>query len=216
MTTRKVAFYAGVFILVAIYSAYAIFIEGRNSSLISSFDSILKLVTAPSTSNASDDAVVDETSDVVANHQRPPRVFCMIKSYLANYRNQKIQTVMKLWGSRCDDYRVIMLVPEELRPNGWRLGKQCEILEPFKILQPETLVREDHGDITRKIYHSMKYVYQNFPDFQWYYLVDDDSFVNYDNLKTFLRTKNHTELVTYGYDFSVFINKHLKPRLDRI
>lgn len=131
------------------------------------------------------------------------RVFCFIKSYLKNYRNYRAQTVYKIWGRKCDDYRIIMMIPQEFRPKDWELGKEVEIEEPLKILQPKTLKIEIHSGITSKIFHAFISIYKRFPDYHWYYLVDDDSYVNMNNLRSFLSTKNYSELITYGYDYKV-------------
>lgn len=138
-----------------------------------------------------------------SENPRPSRVFCMIKSYVKSYRKLKPQVVYKVWGHKCDDYRILMVLPDELRPADWKLGEEVEIDKPLKILQPKTASVEVHSGITLRIYHAMLSIYKRFPDFDWYYLVDDDAYVNVNNLRAFLDTKDPEDLVTYGYDFSV-------------
>lgn len=155
-----------------------------------------------------------EDENLVTN--RSTTVFCFIKSYLSNYKINKTATVFKVWGRKCDDYRFIMLVPEELRPPNWKLGKETEIDTPFKIIQPESLESETHEKVTRKIYHAFVSIFNRYPNFDWYYLVDDDSYVNVKNLRLFLKTKNSSEKVTFGYNlkasfFQIFIlNEYLR------
>lgn len=133
------------------------------------------------------------------------RVFCIVKSYMKSFRNLRIQGIHKIWIRKCDEYRIIMMIPDELRTSEWKLGEEFEIQEPLKILQPAGLIIESHENITQKLYNSFISIYKRFPDFDWYYLVDDDAYVNVYNLKKFLSSKNRTELVTFGYCFNVSV-----------
>lgn len=145
---------------------------------------------------------VYETSEM-NNKLKEPRVFCLIKSHLKSYRANRIQSMYKIWAHKCDDYRIIMIIPEEFRTNDWKLGEQFEISTPLRIIQPKTLEKETHRNLTLKIYHAVIYVHEKLPDFPWYYLVDDDCYVNVDNLRKFLSTKNPNSLITFGYNFNV-------------
>ena len=138
------------------------------------------------------------------------KVFCMIKSYLKNYRINKTQTIYNVWGRKCDEYRFIMIIPEDLRPENWQLGKEMEIEHPFRVLQPVAVVSETHENITMKIYNAFISIYKRFPNYPWYFLVDDDSYVNVDNLRMFLATKDPYEMITYGYDFTIKVNIIIK------
>ncbi|CAF0946770.1 unnamed protein product [Brachionus calyciflorus] len=73
------------------------------------------------------------------------------------------------------------------------------------MLQPKNLIEEDHGNLTLKIYNSMVYVYQKFSSYDWYYIVDDDAYVNIRNLKEFLKDKPKNIPITYGYNFKVIV-----------
>lgn len=85
--------------------------------------------------------------------------------------------IFNVWGHKCDDYRFIMLIPKDLRPLDWKAGEEYEIQSPFKIFQPKSLVNETHKNITMKIYYTFISIYKRYPNFEWYYLVDDDSYV---------------------------------------
>lgn len=134
------------------------------------------------------------------------RIFCLIKSYLSNWKINKTTMIYQVWGRKCDEYRFIMLIPEELRTSDWKLGKESEVEEPLKILQPAGLEAETHEHITNKIYRTFLAVFARFPYFNWYYLVDDDTYVNVNNLREFLRTKDSTQKVTFGFNFKVNID----------
>ena len=132
------------------------------------------------------------------------RVFCLIKSYLNNYRNNVTTMIYDVWGRKCDEHRVIMMIPEELRTPDWKIGEEYEVLgQPFNILQPKLINESTHMNITDKIYSSIISIYKRFPDYEWYYLVDDDSYVNVANLKEFLADKNASQPITYGFEFKV-------------
>lgn len=146
----------------------------------------------------------EKTQQPVFQQPQNNRVFCLIKSYLKSHRNNKTAMVYNVWGHKCDDYRFIMLIPEDLRPLDWKSGEEYKIQSPFKILQPKSLVNETHKNITMKIYYAFISIYKRFPNFEWYYLVDDDSYVNVNNLKKFLATQNPSQKITFGFNFKVF------------
>lgn len=131
------------------------------------------------------------------------QVFCLIKSYLKNFRINKTAMIYNIWGRKCDDYRFIMLIPEGLRPPDWKMGQEYEIDQPFKILQPKSAGQEIHSNVTMKIYYAFISIFKRYPNYQWYYLVDDDSYVNVNNLRTFLSNQDHTKKVTFGFNFKV-------------
>ena len=82
--------------------------------------------------------------------------------------------------------------------------EEIEISEPFYILQPRFHTNETHRYLTDKLYRAFESIYRRFPDYDWYYISDDDAYVNVNNLKSFLMDKNSFEPVTYGFEFKVF------------
>ena len=82
--------------------------------------------------------------------------------------------------------------------------EEIEISKPYYILQPRYHVNETHAFLTDKLYRAIESVYLRFPDYDWYYISDDDAYVNVNNLKIFLRDKNPSKLVTYGFEFKVW------------
>ena len=75
------------------------------------------------------------------------------------------------------------------------------------MIQPKFMSRESHGNLTLKIYYSLIYIYQNLPKYDWYYIVDDDAYVNINNLKEFLKDKPTNKSITFGYNFKVIVKK---------
>ena len=48
----------------------------------------------------------------------------------------------------------------------------------------------------------MRYVYSRFGDYEWYLIVDDDAYINMENMMQFLKGRNSSALVTYGHTFN--------------
>ena len=48
-------------------------------------------------------------------------------------------------------------------------------------------------------------MYQYNPNYDWYLRADDDTFIFFENLKSFLRDKNQKSPVTYGFDFKLLV-----------
>lgn len=51
----------------------------------------------------------------------------------------------------------------------------------------------------------MRYVYSKFGDYEWYLIVDDDAYINIENIMEFIKLRSSSEPATYGYDFKVFV-----------
>ena len=97
------------------------------------------------------------------------------------------------------------MIPKNLLPKNYSGSKndEIEITKPFNILQPRFHVEETHDKLTDKLYRAFESVYKRFPDYDWYYISDDDAYVNMNNLKDFLITKNSSLPVSYGFEFKV-------------
>lgn len=57
--------------------------------------------------------------------------------------------------------------------------------------------------MTDKVYAAIRYVHSRFNNYEWYLIVDDDAYINMDNMMQFLKFKNSSALVTYGHDFKM-------------
>ncbi|RNA16475.1 glyco -N-acetylgalactosamine 3-beta-galactosyltransferase 1-like isoform X3 [Brachionus plicatilis] len=132
-----------------------------------------------------------------------PTVFCLIKTHPNNIKSNKTLNAFRVWGHKCDNYRFVTLLPKHLKPKDE--SETVEVFENFYMIQPKGLVKESHGNLTLKLYYSMMYVYQKLPSYDWYYIVDDDAYVNVANLKEFLKDKSSNESITYGYNFKVIV-----------
>lgn len=144
----------------------------------------------------------NETLTTSKNH---PTIFCLIKTHPNNIKINKTLLVYKIWAHKCDNYRFITRIPEELVPGDVDTKRSFEVLSTFHMLQPEGLGDESHGNLTLKMYYTFKFIYAKFPDYDWYDIIDDDAYVNINNFKKFLRDKNPKEPVTYGFNYKVIV-----------
>ena len=67
------------------------------------------------------------------------------------------------------------------------------------------MVLDKYELLTDKIYHTIIDIYLKHNDFDWYIKADDDTFLFMDNLRDFLKDKDPSNPVTYGYDFGVHV-----------
>ena len=82
-----------------------------------------------------------------------------------------------------------------------------EFTDPFPILQPAFFETDIYGKLTDKVFRTLEDVYLRYNDYDWYLKADDDTFIFVDNLKTFLKTKNSSQPVTFGFDFKIIVEK---------
>ena len=111
-------------------------------------------------------------------------------------------SVNRTWAKDCDKYFFILKYDSSLTTR-----QSYEFNNPVPILQPAHLVVDEYKKLTDKVFRSFQAIYSKYNDYDWYLKADDDTFVFVDNLKTFLKTKNSTKPVTYGYDFKAIV-KH--------
>ncbi len=73
------------------------------------------------------------------------------------------------------------------------------------ILQPSNFYNETYHRLTDKVFKTLIDVYLKYDYFDWYIKADDDTLIFIDNLKSFLKNKNVSEPITYGYDYKLFV-----------
>ena len=75
-----------------------------------------------------------------------------------------------------------------------------KVKNSFKLLQPEGLIMDSYAHLTDKVYHTLKDAHKYRKKYDWYAKADDDTFLFVDNLRNFLKTKNSSEPISYGYE----------------
>jgi hypothetical protein len=83
------------------------------------------------------------------------------------------------------------------------------IVDYEKLLQlpiMELDIPEDYNTLDQKAIKVLETTYEKYgKEFKWFLLVDDDTYVFVENLKSFISQKNPTEAYTYGYNFKTVI-----------
>ena len=145
------------------------------------------------------------------------RIFCMIFARPNIFSNDQVillfqyllvlidefkaTVINNTWGKDCDKHFFIVKLDSNLNSN-----ISQEINYPLPILQPAKFDNEAYKRLTDKVFRTFQDVYLRYHDFDWYLKADDDTFILVDNLKSFLKTKNPSMPITFGYDYKLFVN----------
>lgn len=147
--------------------------------------------------------------------KRVPRIFCIVLTAPKNFH--KLTAILSIWVSKCTNYRLISMFKanETIKSNSTRKF----IGEPINLLQPPGLQRENYSELTDKVYNAVRDVYLEFGEqYDWYLKVDfrilfirsklrdlfeiekadDDTYLNYENLLTFVEDKDPMAKYVYG------------------
>lgn len=144
-----------------------------------------------------------------ASKQTGDRIFCMILTKPDNF-DSKARTTYQTWAHKCDLHRYITVIPEKYRGQSstFKPNSSLELSQNLNFLQPEGLIAENYSKLTTKVLLAMKDIYDRYRDkFDWFLKADDDTFVFMDNLHDFVRIRNTSASVTYGYNFKVIVEK---------
>jgi glycoprotein-N-acetylgalactosamine 3-beta-galactosyltransferase len=120
------------------------------------------------------------------------RIYCFI-STTPKYFETRARAVNSTWAPRCDGYSFI----SEYSNNTKGLP-----------IAPIANITPGYGHLTQKSTLAFHYVYKHFlNDYEWFVKADDDTYLFIENLKLFLKDKNSSDPVTFGYNFNVKIFK---------
>jgi glycoprotein-N-acetylgalactosamine 3-beta-galactosyltransferase len=121
---------------------------------------------------------------------RQIRIYCFILTS-PQYFDTRARAVNLTWAPRCDKFSFISEYSNDTKGL---------LIAPI----PNLLSGRDH--LTQKSTLALHYVYENFiNDFDWFVKADDDTYLFVENLKLFLKEKNTSEPITFGYNFKVSI-----------
>ena len=130
-------------------------------------------------------------------------LFCIILTKKTKLSN-KTDLIYKAWANKCDNFKFITTLPNELISNASdpQKGIEMKINDHINLLQPPGYLQDKYEKLSDKVYLTFKYLYENnYNNYKWYLKADDDTFIFVDNLRKFLSDKNPSMPVTYGYDF---------------
>jgi glycoprotein-N-acetylgalactosamine 3-beta-galactosyltransferase len=119
------------------------------------------------------------------------RILCLI-STSPKYFATRASAVNQTWAPRCDKFTFISEYSNDTK--GLPIAPIANITPGY-----------DH--LTQKSALAFHYVYENFiNDFDWFVKADDDTYLFVENLKSFLKDKNTSLPITFGYNFKVCIS----------
>ncbi len=130
-----------------------------------------------------------------------PTIFCFILTSQTNFES-RVKVTYEAWAHKCDDHSFVLILSGKMS-NGKRIHKK--INNTFNLLQPEGLLIDSYGKLTDKVYRMFMDIFKYNDYYDWYVKADDDTFFFVDNLRSFLKTKNSTEPVSYGYDIKMIV-----------
>ncbi|XP_065320577.1 glycoprotein-N-acetylgalactosamine 3-beta-galactosyltransferase 1-like [Gordionus sp. m RMFG-2023] len=116
------------------------------------------------------------------------RILCWI---LTNPRNLPKKTIYikQTWGPRCDRTLYMSTIED---PDFPTIGVYDDLAKA-----------ESKRLNARKVKNAWIFIRDNYPDFDFYYKVDDDTYVIVENLRQFLDTKNPDSSEFYGHRFVI-------------
>ena len=156
--------------------------------------------------NSQNNKLIVKEQDFKLNNSNSSFLFCIILTKFDNL-NTKTKTIYETWASKCDNYRFILTLPNNIIENS-NTSKGIELnINYMNILQPPNYTSERYNALTDKIFLTLNYLFINdyYKRYKWYLKADDDSFIFVNNLRDFLSTKNSSLPVTYGYDYKLYV-----------
>jgi hypothetical protein len=138
------------------------------------------------------------------------QLFCLVITHKNSFET-KAKVMYNAWVKNCDKHFFIATVPNGYKPAKHQNpsdGIELIYNSSFTLLQPPDYKVDNYKILTDKVYQTLKYLYKNYNDYEYYLKCDDDTFIFVDNLRQFLSEKNSSkELVTYGYDYKTIVER---------
>ena len=102
-------------------------------------------------------------------------------------RNKKTKTIYETWGKKCDNYKFITKLPNEILTMNPQMSDKfgVEVNNGYDILQPPGLETDTYDTLTDKVLLTYKYLFNRYSEYDWYLKADDDTFIFVDNLYKF-------------------------------
>ncbi len=126
--------------------------------------------------------------------QSKVRIYCFILT-APKYFDTRARAVNLTWAPRCDGYSFISEYSNDTK--GLPIA-------------PIANITPGYGHLTQKSTLALHYIYEHFlNDYEWFIKADDDTYLFVEHLKLFLKDKNPSDPITYGYNFKVDISKNI-------
>lgn len=144
----------------------------------------------------------------IENYQQKrhiPQIFCIVLTVEKNF-NSKTKLMFESWVKKCDNYKFISTISEKYFNNKLNQSDPLEINIGFNVVQPPNYKNESYSKLTEKVFETFKYIYDKYPNYDFYLKADDDTYIFVDNLRLFLTDKDRSKPATFGYDFHVHVD----------
>ena len=136
---------------------------------------------------------------VTATLFKSPSILCLIVSSKSQLET-RAQIVYKAWARLCDKHFFVATFQPEI--NNTNIVRNVNYITAY---QPNNFTDDQYSTLTHKMYKSIIDMYKMYNNYDWYLKADLDTFVFVNNLKDFLREKDSSAPVYYGYDFKLFV-----------
>lgn len=165
---------------------------------------ILSSITSTSTKKPQEPT----TTTTNKTNQNQPTIFCLIKTQPKHLLNNTTRVVFDVWAHKCDNYRFLSQLPHNIDAGNNNIV-DYELDEPFRVLQPANLVNDTYDKLTDKIFKSIISIYKRRfdQDYDWFFVVDDDTYVNVANLRSFLAEHSRSRPITFGFEFKTLVTR---------
>jgi glycoprotein-N-acetylgalactosamine 3-beta-galactosyltransferase len=134
-----------------------------------------------------------------------PRILCLILTTPENL-NTKCDAIYATWAHKCTNYKFITVLPSSKSSSNHLILNENEMKYNNKInvLQPLGHFKEVYENLTHKVFHTFTHIRNDElkgkqQTYDWYLKADDDTFIEYNNLITFLTDKNVSEPSSFGF-----------------
>jgi len=122
-----------------------------------------------------------------------PRILCWILSVDNPTNNQKSQSVVDTWGTRCDKLLIVK--------NGTHLQEVGNILTL-------PIAHEGRNILWQKVSSASKYIFDKYSNqYDWFMKADDDTYVIVESLRAFLSQHDPRDPVYFGHKLRPFVKQ---------
>ena len=119
------------------------------------------------------------------------KILCLILTHDETLYSRS-STVWKTWAHKC--HKALFTVN----------SKNSESMLQLPLMSIN--YTESYENMAEKVFLVLKKAFDEYEnDYKWFLLVDDDTFIFMDNLKSFISNRSFNEPVTYGYNFKVIV-----------
>jgi glycoprotein-N-acetylgalactosamine 3-beta-galactosyltransferase len=119
---------------------------------------------------------------------------------------ERVGSLYETWAKKCN--KTIFACNFNSNSNSSHVNVTKENLNLIKSLEFLNLTKQESYDrMAEKVMNTIKLSYDMYgQNHNWFLLVDDDTFIFYDNLIKFIKTKSSKRAFTYGYNFKSVVS----------